>query len=154
MKLSARGHYGLIAMAYLAQREDEGPIPIKTIAISEQIPDQFLEQILFSMRKAGLVTAVRGPRGGYRLSRPSDRITAGEVIRALEGPIAPVECLHLEAAEDCCSKTESCTTKFVWEKLRDTMVSVLDNITLREIVERGTPLIEQENGSVSTKDGS
>jgi Rrf2 family protein len=145
VKLSARGHYGLIAMAYLAQRENDGPIPIKTIATAEQIPDQFLEQILFSMRKAGLVNAVRGPRGGFQLSRPSDQITAGEVIKALEGPIAPVDCLHTTEDQSCCSKTDSCTTKFVWEKLRDTMVSVLENITLREIVERGNPLIELES---------
>ncbi|GAX91201.1 AsnC family transcriptional regulator [Effusibacillus lacus] len=145
MKLSARGHYGLIAMAYLAQRETDGPIPIRTIATAEQIPDQFLEQILFAMRKAGLVTAVRGPRGGYTLSRPSDQITAGEVIKALEGPIAPVDCLHAEVDDECCNKSETCTTKFVWEKLRDTMVSVLDNITLREIVERGNPLIQLES---------
>ncbi|WP_018130541.1 RrF2 family transcriptional regulator [Effusibacillus pohliae] len=145
MKLSARGHYGLIAMAYLAQRENEGPIPIKTIAVAEQIPDQFLEQILFTMRKAGLVTSVRGPRGGYRLSRPSDQITAGEVIKALEGPIAPVECLNTDETEECCRKTDTCTTRFVWEKLRDTMVAVLDNITLREIAERGSPLFELES---------
>ncbi|BCJ87062.1 RrF2 family transcriptional regulator [Effusibacillus dendaii] len=140
MKLSARGHYGLIAMAYLAQRENEGPIPIKTIATAEQVPEQFLEQILFSMRKAGLVSSVRGPRGGYTLSRSSADITAGEVIRALEGPIAPVECLEADA-EECCSKTDNCSTKFVWEKLRDTMVSVLDNITLQEIAQRGDKLI-------------
>ncbi len=141
MKLSARGHYGLIAMAYLAQREDEGTVPLKTIAMAEQIPDQFLEQILFSMRKAGLVTATRGPRGGYKLSRPSDQIKVGEIINALEGAIAPVDCLHSDTDQDCCVKTESCTTKFVWEKLRDTMVDVLDNISLRDIVERGNTLI-------------
>lgn len=139
VKLSARGHYGLMAMGYLAQKEKDGPIPLKSIAQAEQIPEQFLEQILFSARKAGLVAATRGPRGGYRLSRPSEQITAGEIVRALEGSIAPVECLETDANNDCCSKTDSCTTKFVWEKLRDTMESVLDNITLREIAERGTP---------------
>lgn len=141
MKLSARGHYGLIAMAYLAQREHEGSIPLKTIATAEDIPDQFLEQILFSMRKAGLVTAVRGPRGGYMLSRPSEQIRVGEVVNALEGAIAPVDCLSTETDQDCCDKTDTCTTKFVWEKLRDTMVSVLDNITLRDIVEHGDSLV-------------
>ncbi|GIM45033.1 transcriptional regulator [Collibacillus ludicampi] len=140
MKLSARGHYGLIAMTYLAQLGNEEPVSIKTIAVAEQIPESFLEQIFHTLRKSGLVTSVRGARGGFRLARPSNQLTAGEVVRALEGPITPVECLDLNAAGDCCCKIGSCSTKIVWERLRDIMVAFLDSITLEDIVERSDKL--------------
>lgn len=136
MKLSSRGHYGLMAITYLAQKADQGPIPIKAIAAAEDIPEQYLEQIFVDLRKAGLVTSVRGARGGYKLGFPPEEINVGQVVKVLEGEIAPVECLHSseEDAERCCAKTDNCTTKVVWEKLRDTMVAVLDDITLYDIV--------------------
>ncbi|MGZ4112366.1 MAG: RrF2 family transcriptional regulator, partial [Tumebacillaceae bacterium] len=136
MKLSSRGHYGLMAITYLAQKADQGPIPIKSIAAAEEIPEQYLEQIFVDLRKAGLVTSVRGARGGYKLGFPPEEINVGQVVKVLEGEIAPVECLHSteEDPESCCTKTDHCTTKIVWEKLRDTMVAVLDDITLQDIV--------------------
>lgn len=140
VKLSARGHYGLIAMTYLAQTGREAPVPIKTIAVAEQIPEQFLEQIFHTLRKSGLVTSVRGSRGGFRLARSADQITAGEIVRALDGPINPVECLDGATSGDCCMKVGSCATKVVWERLRDLMVAFLDNITLQDIIERSDKL--------------
>lgn len=136
MKLSSRGHYGLMAITYLAQKAEQGPIPIKSIAAAEDIPEPYLEQIFVDLRKAGLVTSVRGARGGYKLGHPPEEINVGQVVKVLEGEIAPVECLHSgeEDTASCCSKTEHCTTKVVWEKLRDTMVAVLDDITLQDIV--------------------
>lgn len=144
MKLSSRGHYGLMAMTYLAQKADQGPIPIKTIAAAEDIPEQYLEQIFVDLRRSGLVTSVRGARGGYKLGHPPADINVGQVVRVLEGEIAPVECLHAdEDPQHCCSKTEHCTTKVVWEKLRDTMVAVLDDITLHDII-HGSPKLFQK----------
>jgi Rrf2 family transcriptional regulator, cysteine metabolism repressor len=142
MKLSSRGHYGLMAITYLAQKADQGPIPIKSIAAAEDIPEQYLEQIFVDLRKAGLVTSVRGARGGYKLGFPPEEINVGQVVKVLEGEIAPVECLHSseEDAESCCAKTDHCTTKVVWEKLRDTMVAVLDDITLHDIISGSTKL--------------
>lgn len=136
MKLSSRGHYGLMAITYLAQKASDGPIPIKVIAAAEEIPEQYLEQIFVDLRRAGLVTSVRGARGGYRLGHPPEQINVGQVVKALEGEIAPVDCLHAQEdnPEACCSKTNNCTTKVVWEKLRDTMVAVLDDITLHDII--------------------
>lgn len=134
MKLSARGHYGLIAMAYLAQRENEGPVSAKTIAEAEQIPEAFLEQIFYTLRKGGLVTSVRGARGGFCLARPAEQLTAGEIVRVLEGPISPVECLERDASEDNCAKIGSCATRAVWEKLRDITALYLDSVTLHDIV--------------------
>jgi Rrf2 family cysteine metabolism transcriptional repressor len=149
MKLSSRGHYGLMAMTYLAQRAEEGPTPIKQIAAAEEIPEQYLEQIFVDLRKAGLVTSVRGARGGYRLGRSPKEINVGQVVKVLEGEIAPVECLYSseEDAELCCSKTEYCTTKVVWEKLRDTMVAVLDDITLHDIITGSAKLYSNKDTS-------
>ncbi|ASS74822.1 AsnC family transcriptional regulator [Tumebacillus algifaecis] len=149
MKLSSRGHYGLMAMTYLAQKADEGPTPIKQIASAEQIPEQYLEQIFAELRKAGLVSSVRGARGGYRLARSPEEINVGQVVKVLEGEIAPVECLHSseEDTELCCSKTDNCTTKVVWEKLRDTMVAVLDDITLHDIVTGSAKLYTQKQSA-------
>ena len=143
MKLSSRGHYGLMAMVYLAQKFEQGPTPIKTIAAAEEIPEQYLEQIFVDLRRAGLVSSVRGARGGYLLGQPPETINVGQVVKVLEGEIAPVECLHTahgEDAESCCSKTDHCSTRVVWEKLRDTMVAVLDDITLQDIVSGASKL--------------
>lgn len=142
MKLSSRGHYGLMALTYLAQKVDQGPIPIKAIAAAEDIPEQYLEQIFVELRRAGLVTSVRGARGGYKLGRPPADIQVGEIVKVLEGEIAPVECLHAEDDNPvlCCSKTANCTTKIVWEKLRDTIVDYLDDITLHDIVHKSSKL--------------
>jgi Rrf2 family cysteine metabolism transcriptional repressor len=136
LKLSSRGHYGLMAMTYLAQKHEQGPVSIKVIAAAEEIPEQYLEQIFVDLRRSGLVKSVRGARGGYMLAHPPEEINVGMIVKVLEGEIAPVECLHSkeEDAAECCSKTDHCTTKVVWEKLRDTMVAVLDDITLHDIV--------------------
>lgn len=145
MKLTSRGHYGLMAITYLAQKYEQGPIPIKMIASAEDIPEQYLEQIFVDLRRAGLVTSVRGARGGYKLGHPPELINVGQVVKVLEGEIAPVECLHSseENTELCCSKTDNCSTKVVWEKLRDTMVAVLDDITLHDIVTGSSKLFSK-----------
>jgi Rrf2 family protein len=139
MKLTTRGHYGLIAMVYLAVKLDDGPIPLRTIATVEKIPEQYLEQLFLELRKANLITSVRGAKGGYKLARKPSEIQVGEVIRVLEGPIAPVECLK-DYEANCCDKTTYCMTKMVWEKLKDTMDNVLDDMTLADIINQDMPL--------------
>jgi len=146
LKLSARGHYGLMAITYLAQKVDQGPIPIKTIAAAEDIPEPYLEQIFLDLRRAGLVKSVRGARGGYQLGRLPEEINVGQVVTVLEGAIAPVECLHADDdnPSTCCAKTEHCTTKIVWEKLRDKMVAFLDDVTLYDIVHGSSKLYDEQ----------
>lgn len=134
MKLSARGHYGLIAMVYLAQRGKEEPLSIKKIAEAEQIPEAFLEQIFHTLRKEGLVQSVRGARGGFRLARHASQLSIGEILRVLEGPIAPVECLEDEWKGGHCAKAGSCATQSVFEKLQAIMQAYLDDVTLYDIV--------------------
>ena len=92
MKLSTKGKYGLYAMVYLAQHEGEGPQSLKNIA-ELGLPDPYLEQLLGSLRRAGLVKTVRGAQGGYQLSRPAGEITMRHIIEAMEGPLSLSECV-------------------------------------------------------------
>jgi len=119
----------------LARHSPEAPVPLKAIAEREGLSEGYLEQLLGSLRRAGLVRSVRGPQGGYALARKAENITVGDIIRVLEGPIAPVDCVIEDGSEvESCSRTGECVTRVIWEKLRDSMTSVLDSITLADLV--------------------
>lgn len=120
-------------MIDLAQHVGEGPISLKSVAERQHISEHYLEQLISGMRKAGLVKSVRGAQGGYMLGKDPDKIRIGDIIRILEGPIAPVDCVS-EEDPGCCSKSERCVTRGVWEKVRDSIVEVLDSITLEDMV--------------------
>ena len=132
MKLSTRGRYGIHAMYDLALNYGEPPQCIKAIADRQNIPEAYLEQLIASLRRAELVTSVRGAQGGYRLARPPEEITVGEVLRTLEGGLNLVDCL-LE--EDACGKSCACPSRIVWMKLRDGVNRVVDGITLKDMIE-------------------
>lgn len=142
MKLSSRGHYGLQAMVYLAKAGLYKPIPLKRIANDEEIPEQFLEQIFVDLRKAGLIKSVRGPKGGYLLADNPDKISAGDVVRILEGSTNIIDCIEDDNG-NCCDKTDDCTTKLVWDKVRQSMSSVLDKMYLSELAAGGKAMINQ-----------
>lgn len=133
MKLSTRGEYGLQAMFDLAQNHGKGPIPVKVIAERQGISEHYLEQLVAVLRKAGLVKSVRGAQGGYILGREPEHITVGDVIRVLEGPIAPVDCLNITEGENC-AKAETCVTRDIWQEVRDIISDVLDSYTLADMV--------------------
>ena len=116
LKLSTRGKYGLYAMIYLAQHEGEGPQPLKNIA-ELGLPDPYLEQLLGSLRRAGLVTTVRGAQGGYQLSRSSDFITVKHIIEAMEGPLNLSECVGEK--DHACPRGDQCAAKGVWAYLTE-----------------------------------
>ncbi len=145
MKLSTKGRYGVKAMFDLAQNYGTGPIPLNSIAQRQNISGYYLEQLIAILRKAGLVKSVRGAQGGYILSRPPENITIGDIIRVLEGPIAPVDCVNEEEPEPC-SKWEFCITRSIWEKVRDSVTDVLDSITLADMVE------EEKKRNVNNKE--
>ncbi|GAV21716.1 RrF2 family transcriptional regulator [Carboxydothermus pertinax] len=134
MKLSTRGHYGLKAMYDLALHYGEGPVPISEIAQRQMISEPYLEQLFSALRKAGLIKSVRGAQGGYLLNRLPEEITVGEIVRVLEGPIAPVECV-LENVKEACDQADACISRIVWSKVRDALNEVMDSITLRDMVE-------------------
>ncbi len=140
MKLSSRGHYGLQAMVYLAKIGLRKPVPIKRIANDEHIPEQFLEQIFVDLRKAGLVKSVRGAKGGYHLANQPDEIIVGDIIRVLEGSSNIIDCVE-DNEGNCCDKTEDCSTKIVWDKVRESMISVLDGLNLSDLSIGGNSMI-------------
>ena len=129
------------AMLVLAQRRGEGPVPLKEIAVSKGLSEPYLEQLMSELRKAGLVRSVRGAQGGYLLGRDPENITAGDIIRVLEGPIGPVQCVvDLPGSDDVCDLADLCVERVLWEKLRDSITSVLDGITLANLLEEDKKL--------------
>lgn len=131
MKLSTRGRYGIHAMYDLALNADCGPQSIKAIAEREAIPEAYLEQLIAILKKEKLVVSIRGAQGGYKLARKPEEITVGEVLRALEGGLAVVDCL-LE--EDTCGKSCACPSRIVWMKIRDGLNQIVDSITLQDMI--------------------
>ncbi len=142
MKLSTRAEYGLRAMFELAARYSQKiPVSLRIIAEEQGISENYLEQLIASLRKAGLVESFRGPQGGYLLASPPEKITVGDVVRVLEGPIAPMDCVS-EEAEVGCSRAGCCASRVVWEKVRDSVNEVLDGFTLADMVVESKKLTE------------
>ena len=135
MRLSAKVEYGVRAMAFLAFHYQSGPLPLREIAEHEDISLKFLEQIFPELRRSGLVTSVRGSRGGYLLARPPNKIKVNDIVRAVEGPITPINCLSEKEGEPCCHRLEGCLTRQVWERLRDKINDVLDEVSLNELID-------------------
>lgn len=134
MKLSTKGRYGLKAMFDLAQNYGNGPIPLNNIAQRNNISEHYLEQLIAVLRKANLVKSVRGAQGGYILNKAPEAITVGDIIRVLEGPIAPVDCVNEEEPEPC-DNADFCITRTIWARVRDSVTEVLDSITLEDMLE-------------------
>jgi Rrf2 family protein len=138
MKVTSRGHYGLRVMTQLALAFGEGPLSLSEVARREHLSLAYLEQLVALLRKAGLVEGSRGQHGGYWLTRAPSEITVGEVVRALEGPIAPVECVGDSYVPGTCAREPECLSRSVWARVRDSITQVLDGMTLADVV-RGDP---------------
>lgn len=137
MKLSKKGEYALRALIDLATKADRGVAQAHEIARKEHIPVKFLEQILLTLKNAGLLQSRRGVGGGYTLSRPADRITLGEVIRLMEGPLTSMGCASGAAPERCsCPDEASCGLRSVMRDVGDAISNILDNLTLADVCER------------------
>lgn len=121
-------------MYNLARHYGEGPIPLRHIATQENLSEHYLEQLISPLRKGGLVRSIRGAYGGYTLSYEPHEITISDIIRILEGPIAPVDCVTQEGEKDC-SQIDDCVTRFIWRQLQDSITQVLDSITLEDILQ-------------------
>ena len=117
-------------MLDLARHRDEGPVLLRHIAVAEHLPHRYLEQILGTLRSAGLVRAVRGPRGGYALAREPERIRMGEIVRALEGDLGLVECVN---APEVCEEREGCIARALWADLSRRLQERLDSLTLADL---------------------
>ncbi len=144
MRISTRGRYGLRAMVDLAVHADNGPVALREIAERQDVSESYLEQVFASLRKSGLVTAVRGPQGGYGLARGAKEITAGDVLRTLEGPISPVHCVDQSEADGRCARERTCTMRDFWRDLRDQINGFLDSTSLDDLAERARDSHEAE----------
>jgi Rrf2 family protein len=133
MNLSKRSEYGLRALFDLARQPAAEPVPLKTLARRNNLPARFLEQILLSLRHAGVVRSQLGANGGYQLARPPSAITLGEVIRTLDGTIAPVSCVSQIAYNPCtCPDETTCPLRMAMGQVREAIVAVVDRTTLAD----------------------
>jgi Rrf2 family protein len=121
-------------MAQLARRHGTGPASLTDIAEEEALPRAYLEQLVISLRDAALVHSTRGAHGGYELTRPPEEIVMGEVLRALEGPIAPMICVTDDPDHLVCERVGHCTVNFMWVRVRDAIAGALDSMTLADLV--------------------
>lgn len=120
-------------MVELASRYGEGPIELKEIAKKESISLKYLEQVINPLRADGLVKAVRGAKGGYRLAKPPSEICLYDVIETLEGPLNLLDCLHDTKA---CQKVSSCVTREIWKEVSDAISKIFYSVTLEDMVNR------------------
>lgn len=149
--ISKKTKYGLKALIYLARRYEQGPILIADLARDESIPKKFLENILLNLKNGGVLQSRKGRGGGYALGRPPEKITFGQAIRLMEGPLAPVPCVSEMAYARCteCGSELACGIRLVMKDVRDEMARILDGTTLADVLvkidgaeDRGRKLID------------
>ena len=146
MMFSTKAEYGVRVMAHLASSDDDGPIPLGTIADAEGLPLAYLEHLVQRLRKARLIESRRGAHGGYTLARAPGDISMAEVVSALEGDIAPIECITADAdgVLTCAREgSEPCPTKLLWTRVQGSIVRTLNEMTLADLVQpvrKATPV--------------
>jgi Rrf2 family protein len=130
MKITSKERSGLLAMAELADRYGEGPIPLSQVAEAQGVSLEYLEQIMPALRDAGLVHSTRGARGGYQLCCTPAQITVAEVLYALDGEVLPLDCI---ADESTCDRSPTCSVRTVWQTIHDRIQETLNSITLADL---------------------
>lgn len=146
---STKGEYGVRLMVQLGRRFGTGPASLSEIATDEDLPRAYLEQLVMSLRDAGLVASTRGAHGGYELTREPGQIRMSEILRALEGPIAPMLC----ATDDpehalVCDRSSRCTVNVLWVRVRDAISGALDSMTLADLVPQRVVGLDDAQGAV------
>ncbi len=144
MLISTRGRYGVRALYELARSSGEGPVPMKEIAQRQGLSEHYLEQLMGSLRRAGLVRSVRGAHGGYLLGREPRNISVGDILRVLEGPLSPAECAELSGDVNHCGRVEDCVAREIWVKIYDSITEVVDDISLSDLCPDQDRAINQE----------
>ena len=160
MMFSTKAEYGVRVMVELARRAGDEPIPLAEIAEHDGLPLAYLEHLVARLRKAGLVDSRRGSRGGYMLARPAAEITMAEVVEALEGSIAPIECISQAPDGSIVCSRESgsdhiCPTKLLWTRVRFSIIATLRETTLADLLRTpvmptGAPLPSLEMTPLTT----
>ena len=145
VSFSTKGEYGVRLMVQLARHYGRGPASLAAIALEEDLPRAYLEQLVVSLREAGLVVSTRGAHGGYELASTPEAITMSAVLRALEGPIAPMVC----ASDDpehatTCDRSARCTVNVLWVRVRDAITGALESMTLADLAPQRVALDEPQ----------
>jgi Rrf2 family protein len=137
--LTAKGKYSLKALTHLAALEPGATAQASEIAAANNIPKKFLDAILGELRNAGIVYSRKGPGGGYMLARAPSKIKIGQVIRTIDGPLAPIACASRTAYQPCrdCNNVKTCTVRVMMTKVRDAMSDVLDQVTVADMIAMG-----------------
>jgi Rrf2 family protein len=144
MRISTRGRYALRAMVDLAQHGGSGPVLRQDIAERQQISADYVAQLFRHLQAAGLVQGVKGPGGGYLLARDPSLIRAGDVVQAVEGPVAVVHCtLPCPGEGPACSRMAGCATHLLWQRVSDAVTEVLDSVTVQELADQAQQLARQ-----------
>jgi Rrf2 family cysteine metabolism transcriptional repressor len=143
MRMSTRGRFGLRALLHLAEDDSNYQRSVSALADEMKVSADYLMQLFVKLRRAGLVKSVRGPRGGFKLSRPPAEITVGDIVRAVEGPIGLTPCVTPEscyggrnkrATRSLCPQREDCAARLVWKKLSEDLERILDETDLRQVL--------------------
>ena len=134
MKITTKGRYGLRALIDLAGFSEIEPVSISSIATRKGISERYLEQLMTLLKQAGLIKSIRGAGGGYVRAKDMSEISVGDVLRALEGSLEPVECAGFNQ-EDSCEAAGGCVTKYVWQRINESINRTVDEISLRQLVE-------------------
>jgi len=139
VRLSTKGEYASRAMLELALKYDKGPQHIRMISRNQNIPERFLEQILLLLKRAGYLKSRKGQKGGYYLAKPPAEINVAEIIRVLEGPLAPIDCVSVMAHEPC-PMEETCGLRWLWKEVRDSVAEIMERTTFADLVRRNKPI--------------
>lgn len=134
MKLSTKGKYGLRAVIDLAINGDTEAVALSGIAERQEISISYLEQLIAKLKKAGIVNSIRGAQGGYLLAKRPDEISVGDILRALEGDLNPVDCAEIVGSSSSCSGADLCVTKYVWMRISDSINNTVDTMLLSELL--------------------
>ena len=134
MKITTKGRYGLRALIDLAQYSEIEPVSINSIATRQGISERYLEQLMTLLKKAGIIKSIRGAGGGYVLAKDMEDISVGDVLRALEGSLEPVECAAF-SEDDSCQAAGGCVTKYVWKKINESINQTVNEISIKQLVE-------------------
>ena len=149
MKISTKGRYGLRALIDLAKYSEIEPVSISSIATRQGISERYLEQLMTLLKKAGIIKSIRGAAGGYVLAKEVEEISVGDVLRALEGSLQPVECVAF-GGEESCEAAGGCVTKYVWQRINESINRTVDEISLKQLVEE-SKTVQKGNESISMK---
>ena len=147
MKLSTKGEYASRAMLELSLKYNQGVVSIHDIAQKMGLPVKYLEQILLALKNAGFVHSKRGVAGGYYLAKSPDMITVAQVIRVMDGPLAPISCVSQMAYEKC-KEEPYCGLRTLWLEVRNAIADILDNTTFADLCDRQNQLEKEVSSTV------